>query len=63
MSNVNIFKNSASSIPTSDNQIVRVSMDEIEIGGRKSMLPTTQKSPEMSINHVPNAGTAIGNTK
>lgn len=60
MSNVNIFKNSASSIPTSDGQIIRVGMDEIEIGGRKSHLPSQSKSSEMTVNHVPNAGTAVG---
>ena len=63
MSNINIFRNSASSIPTSDSQIVRVDMDKIDIGGRKSHLPAQDKSMEMSINHVPNAGTAIGNGK
>lgn len=60
MSNVNIFKNSASSIPTSDGQIIRVDMDKIDIGGRKSHLPSQDKSGEMTINHVPNAGTAVG---
>lgn len=60
MSNVNIFKNSASSIPTSDSQIVRVDMDKIDIGGRKSQLPAANKNPELSLNHVPNAGTSVG---
>ena len=46
MSNVNIFQNSAKSIPTSDEQIVRVDMDKSDIGGRKSQLP--------------NAGTTVG---
>ena len=60
MSNVNIFQNNAKSIPTSDEQIVRVSMDEIEIGGRKSHLPSQEKSMAMTINHVPNAGSTVG---
>ena len=60
MSNINIFKNSASSIPTSDSQIVRIDMDKIDVGGRKSQLPSQSKSGELSINHVPNAGTATG---
>ena len=60
MSNVNLFQNSAKSIPTSDEQIVRVDMDKSDIGGRKSHLPDQMKSASMSINHVPNAGTAIG---
>jgi len=57
---VNIFQNPAKSIPESDEQIVRVSMKEIEIGGRTSILPAQQMSPKMSISHVPNAGSSIG---
>jgi hypothetical protein len=60
MSGVNIFQNSAKSIPTSDEQIVRVDMDKSDIGGRKSQLPNSMKSGELSINHVPNAGTTVG---
>lgn len=57
---MDIFKNSAKSIPTSDEQIVRVNMEEIEIQGRKSALPAQQKSGVLPINHVPNSGTTIG---
>ena len=57
---VDLFHNTAKSIPTSDEQIVRVSMEQIDIGGRKSNLPATQQSPAMTISHVPNSGTAIG---
>ena len=60
MSNIDIFKNNASSIPTSDSQIIRVDMEQIDIGGRKGHLPSLEKSGDMSINHVPNAGTAVG---
>lgn len=60
MSNVNIFQNSAKSVPTSDEQIVRVSMEEIEIQGRKSHLPAQQKSPALTLSHVPNAGSTVG---
>ena len=60
MSNVNIFQNSTKSIPTSDEQIVRVNMEEQEIGGRKSALPAGQMSPKMAISHVPNAGSSVG---
>ena len=60
MSNVNIFQNNAKSIPESDEQIVRVSMKQIDIGGRTSHLPGQEKSPAMGLSHVPNAGTAIG---
>ena len=51
----NIFQNSTKSIPTQDNQIIRVDMEQQDIGGRKSMLPAKSKSEAMSIAHVPNA--------
>ena len=54
MSNVNIFQNNTKSIPTSDEQIVRVDMDKSDIGGRKSHLPAQEKSGAMSLSHVPN---------
>jgi hypothetical protein len=57
---VDLFHNTAKSIPTSDEQIVRVDMEKIDIGGRKSHLPASQTSPAMAISHVPNSGTAIG---
>lgn len=60
MANVNIFQNNAKSIPTSDEQIVRVSMEEIEIQGRKSHLPAAQKSGVLTLNHIPNAGSTVG---
>lgn len=56
----NLFQNNAKSIPTSDEQIVRVDMEQADIGGRKSHLPAGQKSPQMAISHVPNAGTSVG---
>ena len=51
-----IFSNSTKSIPTSDSQIIRVDMEQQDIGGRKSHLPADMKSDAMSITHVPNAG-------
>jgi hypothetical protein len=60
MSNVNLFQNSAKSVPTSDEQIVRVDMEEEQIGGRKSHLPSKQMSPSMAVSHVPNAGSTVG---
>jgi hypothetical protein len=60
MSNVNIFQNSAKSIPTSDEQIVRVGMEQQDIGGRKSHLPSQSKSGAMTLSHVPNAGSTVG---
>lgn len=53
----NIFQDSTKSVPKSDAQIVRVDMEQQDIGGRKSSLPSQQKSPDLSIEHVPNAGT------
>jgi hypothetical protein len=60
MSNVNLFQNSAKTIPTSDEQIVRVDMESIAIGGRKSHLPGQEKSGALTLSHVPNAGSTIG---
>ena len=60
MSNINVFQNSAKSIPTSDEQIVRVDMEQIDIAGRKSHLPPTMKSGSMGLSHVPNAGSTVG---
>lgn len=60
MSNVNIFQNSSKTVPTSDEQIIRVSMEQIDIQGRKSHLPSTMKSGALNINHVPNAGSSTG---
>jgi hypothetical protein len=60
MSNVNVFQNSAKSIPTSDEQIIRVDMETLEIGGRKSHLPAQEKSGAMNLSHVPNAGSTVG---
>jgi hypothetical protein len=54
---MDIFRDSTKTVPKSDGQIVRVNMEELEIGGRKSHLPTQGKDPAMSIDHVPNAGT------
>jgi hypothetical protein len=60
MSTFDIFKNSTSKVPQSDPQIVRVNMEEIEIGGRKSHLPAKHYEDRLTLGHVPNAGTAIG---
>jgi hypothetical protein len=55
-----LFRNPVKSVPTSDSQIVRVNMEEIEIGGRKSHLPAQSKSDVLPINHVPNASSTPG---
>lgn len=51
-----IFRDSTKSVPTRDAQIVRVDMEEQQIGGRKSHLPAKHVSDEMSITHVPSPG-------
>lgn len=51
---VDIFRNSTSKVPQSDPMIVRVSMQELEIAGRKDNLPSqSPRAPDMSIQHVP----------
>jgi hypothetical protein len=54
---VDIFRDATKSVPKSDGQIVRVNMEEEELGGRKSHLPKGGKSDAMTVTHVPNAGT------
>ena len=59
MSNLNIFQNNAKSVPMkADEQIVRVDMEQIDIGGRKDHLPSQEKSGAMTLSHVPNASSA-----
>lgn len=53
---VDVFKDSTKTLPMSDRQIIRVDMETMEIGGRKSHLPAQGKSEDLSISHVPNAG-------
>lgn len=54
MSNVNVFQNGAKSVPQkADDQIVRVSMEQIDIGGRKDHLPAPDKSGALNISHLP----------
>ena len=56
MSNMNIFQNSAKTLPKSDEQIIRVDMEQIDISGRKSHLPAQDKSGALTLSHVPNTG-------
>jgi hypothetical protein len=51
-----IFRNNTRSIPESDAQIVRVDMDQLDIGGRKSSLPAAAKSSDMTVRHVSSNG-------
>jgi len=60
VSNLNIFQNQTKSVPKSDEQIVRVDMEQQEIGGRKSALPAQMKSDSMTVSHVPNSSSMPG---
>lgn len=61
MSNINVFQNNAKTVPMkADDQIVRVDMEQIDIGGRKSHLPAGMKSVSLGLSHVPNAGSTVG---
>ena len=51
---MDIFKSPTTTIPKSDPMIVRVDMEQQDIGGRKSHLPPGSKSDDMTITHVPN---------
>lgn len=53
---MSIFRDSTSKVPSQDSQIIRVNMEQQDIGGRKSHLPSQGKSPSMGIDHVPNVG-------
>ncbi len=53
---MDIFRDSTKAVPKSDAQIVRVDMEQQDIGGRKSHLPPQNKDMKLSIDHVPNAG-------
>jgi len=53
---VDLFKDSTSKIPKSDPQIVRVDMEQQDVGGRKSHLPAQQKADKLTVSHTPNAG-------
>lgn len=52
----NIFQNPTKTLPKSDEQIVRVNMEEIEIQGRKSHLPAAEKSGVLTLSHVGGEG-------
>jgi len=51
-----IFRDPTKALPKSDEQIVRVPLDQMDVGGRKSHLPSNVKSDRLGISHVPNAG-------
>jgi len=51
-----IFQNDTKSVPKSDSQIVRVSMTENEIAGRKDHMPREDKETKLAIEHVGRRG-------
>lgn len=53
---VNPFVNSTKALPKKDEQIIRVPMDQLDIGGRKSHLPSEAKDAKMAISHVGGSG-------
>lgn len=59
MSNLNVFQNTTKTAPKRDSQIIRVSMEENEIGGRKDHMPAANKSGDMALSHVPSAGSKV----
>lgn len=48
---VNPFVNGTKALPKSDAQIIRIPMDQEDIGGRKAHLPAKDKN-SMTIKHV-----------
>lgn len=57
---MDLFHNPVKSVPTSDEQIVRVGMEQDDIQGRKSHLPAQEKSGALTLSHVPNSGSTPG---
>lgn len=53
---MNVFQDPTKSVPTKDAQIERVDMEQLDIGGRKSHLPSGSKSDNMTVTHVGGSG-------
>jgi hypothetical protein len=53
---VDIFRNPTMKLPKSDQQIVRVDMEQDDLIGRKDHLPNQMKSEILSIQHVSSKG-------
>lgn len=56
---MDIFRDPTKSVPTQSGNIVRVDMEQLDVGGRKSHLPKTERS-DMSVSHVSNLGKGAG---
>ena len=52
-----IFQNPAKTVPKRDPQIIRVDFEKQDISGKNLGRP--KSSPDLSIQHVPNAGTRL----
>lgn len=52
---IDVFHNTTTKAPKSDDQIVRVDFTQSEIAGRKDHMPAADKN-KMNVVHVPNAG-------
>jgi hypothetical protein len=52
-----IFRNDTKTVPKRDPQIVRVDFEKQDISGHNVGRP--KSSPDLSIQHVPNAGTKV----
>ncbi len=50
---VNLFKNDTMKVPKKDSMIVRVDMEQQDIGGRKSHLPNAEDNEDMEVEHTP----------
>lgn len=53
---VDIWQNGDKSIPKKDERIVRVDMEQSDIGGRKDHMPKDAKADKLAIRHVPSVG-------
>ncbi len=53
---MDIFRDPTKSLPKKDEQIIRVPLDQLDIGGRTGHIPSPTQADKMTISHVPNAG-------
>jgi hypothetical protein len=52
----NIFQDPTKTLPKKDDQIIRVPLEQFELGGRTSHIPANAKSGVLAVKHIPNAG-------
>jgi hypothetical protein len=51
-----IFQDRTKSLPKKDDQIIRVPLEQLDLGGRTSHIPANAKSGTVAVKHIPNAG-------